>query len=60
MSTNNKFIASSLSVFVGWVTRDKYYKGHAIVDVILTLRGGFATIWDFYLLHVHVQTQRFV
>ena len=27
VSTNNKFIASSLSVFVGWVARDTYYRG---------------------------------
>ena len=27
VSTNNKFIASSLSVFVGWVVRDTYYRG---------------------------------
>ena len=27
MSTNNIFIASSLSVFVGWVARDTYYRG---------------------------------
>ena len=43
VSTNNKFIASSLSVFVGWVARD-ILQGHAVVDIILTLRGGFATI----------------
>ena len=26
VSTNNKFIASSLSVLVGWVARDTYYR----------------------------------
>ena len=26
VSTNNKFIASSLSVFVAWVARDTYYR----------------------------------
>ena len=43
MSTNNKFIASSLSAFVARVARDTL-QGHAVVDIILTLRGGFATI----------------
>ena len=43
VATKNKFIASNFS-FVRWVARDTYYKGNAVADINLTLRGGFATI----------------